>query len=90
VLYRHPKIMEAAAVGVPSAYRGETVKAVIVVRPGEGITAEEIMLYCRRELAPFKVPTIVEFRDALPRTSVGKVIRSALLQANGAGTEQTA
>lgn len=90
-LYRHPKILEAAVIGVPSSYRGETVKAFIVLRPGERATAEEIDHYCRHELAAFKVPTIIEFRDDLPRTAVGKVLRRALREeGTRAEAEQTA
>lgn len=77
VLERHPKVQAVAVVGVPNAYRGETVKAIVVPK-GETLSVEEIINYCREELAPFKVPTIVEFRDDLPRTLVGKVLRRAL------------
>lgn len=78
VLYSHPRIREAAVVAAPSAYRGETVKAVIVLEEGAQVTEEEIIAYCRKELAPYKVPTIVEFRSDLPRTLVGKVLRREL------------
>lgn len=78
VLLGHPAVGEAAVVGIPDEYRGETVKAVIVFKPGEHATAEDITAFCRRELAPFKVPKIVEFREDLPRTLVGKVLRRAL------------
>jgi long-chain acyl-CoA synthetase len=78
VLYGHPMVKEAAVVGVPSDYRGETVKAVIVLAEGAEVTAEEIMAYCREQLAPYKVPKIVEFRSDLPKTLVGKVLRRAL------------
>jgi len=78
VLYSHPKVMEAAAVGVPHEYRGETVKAFIALRPGETATAEEIIDFCKQHLAAFKVPKIVEFRDELPKTMVGKILRKEL------------
>ncbi|RJP14835.1 MAG: long-chain fatty acid--CoA ligase [Candidatus Abyssobacteria bacterium SURF_5] len=78
VLYQHPKVMEAAVIGVPHEYRGETVKAFIVLRPGETATAEEITKFCKENLAPYKVPKIIEFRTELPKTAVGKILRKEL------------
>lgn len=78
VLFGHPKIMEACAVGVPDPKRGETVKAFVVLKPGETLTAEEVIAFCREKLAPYKVPTLVEFIDEIPRTSVGKPDRKVL------------
>ncbi|MGH2515506.1 MAG: long-chain-fatty-acid--CoA ligase [Ktedonobacterales bacterium] len=78
VLYAHPKVLEAAAVGVPDEYRGETVRAFVVVKPGETLTEEELIAYCKQHLAPYKVPKQVEFRTELPKTLVGKVLRRAL------------
>jgi len=80
VLYEHPAVLEAAVVGVPDPYRGETVKAFIVLKPefkGE-VTAEEIIKFCREGLAPYKVPKIVEFRDESPKSAVGKILRRVL------------
>jgi long-chain acyl-CoA synthetase len=77
-LYLHPKILEAAVLGVPDPYRGETVKAFVVLKPGEKSTAEEIIEFCRQNLARFKVPTLVEFRQELPKSHVGKVLRKVL------------
>ena len=82
VLYANPKIMEACTVGVPDPKRGETVKAFVVLKPGESMTVEEVIEYCRKSLAPYKVPTLVEFIDAIPRTAVGKPDRK-VLQARG-------
>ena len=82
VLYASPKIMEACTVGVPDPKRGETVKAFVVLKPGESMTAEEVIEYCRKSLAPYKVPTLVEFVDEIPRTAVGKPDRK-VLQARG-------
>ncbi|MHB1651733.1 MAG: long-chain-fatty-acid--CoA ligase [Desulfitobacteriaceae bacterium] len=79
VLYEHPKIKEATVAGVPDPYRGETVKAYVVLRPGEEATEQEIIDYCRTKLAAFKAPRAVEFRDSLPRTIVGKVLRRYLI-----------
>ena len=78
VLYQHPKVLEAVSVGVPHAYRGETIKAFVVLQPGETATAEDIVNFCREKLAPYKVPKLVEFREALPKSAVGKVLRRML------------
>lgn len=78
VLFEHPKIVEACAVGLPDPYRGETVKAFVVVREGETLTEEEVVSYCREKLAPYKVPRVVEFMDELPKSAIGKVLRREL------------
>ena len=78
VLFDHPKILEACTVGVKDAYRGETVKAFVVVKAGETLTKEEVIEFCRKNLAAYKVPKIVEFIDELPKTAVGKVLRRKL------------
>lgn len=78
VLFQHPKVQEAVAVGIPDPYRGETVKAFIVLKPGEKATAEEIIAFCREKLAAYKVPKIIEFRDTLPKSAIGKVLRKIL------------
>ncbi len=80
VLYEHPKVQEAAVVGVPDPYRGETVKAFIVLKEGQTATEEEIVQFCRERLAPYKVPKLVEFRDTLPKTTVGKILRRQLAE----------
>ncbi|MCL6612458.1 MAG: long-chain fatty acid--CoA ligase [Peptococcaceae bacterium] len=78
VLFEHPKVMEAVVAGVPDPYRGETVKAFIVLKEGEQATEEEIISYCKSKLAAYKVPKLVEFRKELPKTAVGKVLRRFL------------
>jgi long-chain acyl-CoA synthetase len=78
VLYQHPQVKEAVALGVPDPYRGETVKVVIVPKDGARPTAQEIQDYCKGQLAVYKVPRIVEFRDELPKSQVGKVLRRVL------------
>jgi long-chain acyl-CoA synthetase len=78
ILYEHPKVLEAAAVGIPDPRRGETVKAFVVLRPGETATEDEIIEYCKAHLAPYKVPRSVEFRDDLPKSTIGKVLRRIL------------
>jgi long-chain acyl-CoA synthetase len=80
VLQEHPKIREAAAAGIPHPYRGETVKAYIVTKEGEALTEHEILLWCQGKLAKFKIPTAVEFRQDLPKTALGKVLRRQLQQ----------
>ena len=80
VLFMHPKVMEAAVVGVPDPKRGETVKAFVVLKAGESSTAEEIRAFCKENLAPYKVPALVEFTTELPKTQVGKVLRRALVE----------
>jgi long-chain acyl-CoA synthetase len=87
VLYQHPKIQEACVAGVPDPYRGETVKAFVVLRPGERATSEEIREFAKGRLAAYKVPRSVEFRDELPKTLVGKVLRRALVEEERAKAE---
>lgn len=78
VLYTHSKIMEAAVAGINDPYRGETLKAYIVLKEGESMTEEEVKEHCKANLAPYKVPKLVEFRDELPKTMIGKVLRRML------------
>jgi len=78
VLYQHPKIQDAVAVGVPDKYRGETIKAFVVLKEGETATEEDIISFCREKLAAYKAPKIVEFRDSLPKSAVGKILRKIL------------
>jgi len=78
VLYQYPKIAEAVTVGVPDAYRGETVKVFVVLKPGEEATDKEITEFCRTKLAAYKVPKVVEFRESIPKSAVGKILRKIL------------
>lgn len=80
VIYEHPAVKEAAVVGVPDPYRGETVKAVVVMKEGETLTEQELMNHCGKYLAAYKAPKSVEFRDELPKTSVGKILRRAIAE----------
>jgi long-chain acyl-CoA synthetase len=90
VLYGHPKIEEVCVVGVPDPYRGETVKAFVVLRDGERATVEEIREFAKGRLAAYKVPRSVEFRDELPKTLIGKVLRRALVEEERAKAEAEA
>jgi long-chain acyl-CoA synthetase len=85
VLYQNPKVQEACALGVPDPYRGETVKVFVVLKEGRTATSEEIVEYCRANLARYKVPTLVEFRKELPRSHVGKVLRKILREEEKGG-----
>jgi long-chain acyl-CoA synthetase len=80
VIMEHPKVLEVGVAGIPDPYRGETVKAWVVLKPGETATVEEIRAWCKERLAPYKVPTHVEFRDELPKTMVGKILRRELVR----------
>lgn len=80
VLYEHPDVVEAVAAGVPDPYRGETVKAYIVLKEGAKVTSEEMNQFARKYLAAYKVPRIYEFRDELPKTAVGKILRRQLVE----------
>lgn len=78
VLFSHPKVVEACAIGVPDAYSGERIKAYVVLKPGETATAQEIIDYCKENLVKYKVPKYVEFIDNLPKSAVGKILRKEL------------
>jgi long-chain acyl-CoA synthetase len=78
VLYEHPAIQEACAVGLPDPYRGETVKAYIVTKEGESLTEQEVIEYCGEKLARYKIPKAVEFMEELPKSVIGKVLRRKL------------
>lgn len=80
IFYEHPAIQELTVVGVPDPYRGETVKAYIVLKPGANVTEEELDEYARKHLAAYKVPRIYEFRKELPKSTIGKVLRRTLLE----------
>ncbi len=77
-LYRHPAVLEAAAIGIPHEIKGEVVKAFVVLKPDQSATAEEIIEHCRTQIARYKVPVSVEFIEVLPRSAVGKVLRTKL------------
>lgn len=78
VLYQHPAVLEAAAIGVADSYRGESAKAFVVLKTGQKATADELIAFCKQNLAPYKVPRAIEFREALPKTMIGKILRREL------------
>ncbi len=78
----HPKVLEVGVAGIPDPYRGETVKAWIVLKPGQTATADDIKAFCKERLAAYKVPTHYEFRTELPKTTVGKILRRELVKQN--------
>ena len=78
VLFEHPDIQEAAVIGVPDEKRGETVKAFVVLKSGRNTPAEDIIKFCREHMAVYKAPHQIEFRDELPKSIVGKVLRREL------------
>ncbi|MBU2548915.1 MAG: long-chain fatty acid--CoA ligase, partial [Proteobacteria bacterium] len=88
VLFQHPKVQEAVTVGIPDQYRGETVKAYVVLKPGETATQEEIIAFAREKLAAYKSPKAVEFRTELPKSAVGKTLRKVLRAEEAAKKEK--
>lgn len=85
VLFEHPDVAEAVAIGVPDEYRGETVKAFVVKRPGAPATEDEVLSFCKERLAAYKAPKTVEFREDLPKSTVGKLLRRVLADEERAG-----
>ena len=78
VLYRHPAVLEAGVVGVPDAYRGETVRAYVALRAGAEASDEELIAHCRERLAVYKAPREVVFVEEIPKTLTGKALRREL------------
>jgi long-chain acyl-CoA synthetase len=78
VLYEHPKVQEACAIGIPHPTRGEAIKVFVVLKEGQTATVEELMEYCKEKLATYKLPAEIELRSELPKTNVGKILRKAL------------
>ncbi len=88
VLMKHPAVLEAATIGVPDERRGEVVKSFVVLRPGETVTAEQIVAYCKTNLAAYKVPRVVEFRASLPKSGMLKILRRELREQELARAKQ--
>ena len=83
LLFDHPGILEACCVGIPDDYRGESLRAFVVLREGETLNSEEVIAFCREKLAPYKVPKEIVFMDELPKTVVGKILRRELRDYSG-------
>ena len=78
ILYQHPKVAMAAVVGIPHEKSGESVKAFIQLKPGQKASEREMLDFCRENMAGYKRPRSIEFREALPQSAVGKVLRREL------------
>ena len=79
VIAEHPKVAEVAVVGVQDGLRGEVVKAVVVSKNGLQINPQEIIRFCRKKLSGYKVPRVIEFRNELPKTPLGKIKKAELI-----------
>ncbi|WP_261663725.1 long-chain-fatty-acid--CoA ligase [Deinococcus sp. Marseille-Q6407] len=90
VLYAHPAALEAAVVGVPDEYRGETVHAVVAFKEGQSATEKDLIKYCRQHLSPYKAPRSIEIRSELPKTAVGKILRRQLREESIAARQAAA
>jgi long-chain acyl-CoA synthetase len=86
VLYAHPAVRLAAVIGVPDHYHGEIVKACIALKPGSSATADEVIAHCRISLTDYKVPRVIDIRDTLPMSAVGKILYRVLRDEHAAGT----
>ncbi|MFC4776907.1 long-chain fatty acid--CoA ligase [Paenibacillus sp. GCM10023252] len=89
VLYEHPAVLEALVMGVPDPYRGETVKAYVVRREGASLTEQELHKWCRERLAAYKVPHLYQFRDSLPKSLAGKILRRKLMEEEAEGQSES-
>jgi len=87
VLFAHPGVAEAVAIGVPDEYRGESVKAFVVRHEDAAVTEEELLAFCGERLAPYKTPKTLEFRDELPKSTVGKLLRRVLVEEERAAAD---
>lgn len=90
VFYEHPKVQEAAAIGIPHPTRGESVKVFVTLKEGRSATSEELIEYCKGKMASFKLPTEIEFRNELPKTNVGKILKKDLKSEEMAKRQKTA
>ena len=77
-MYEHSAVREAAVIGIPDEYRGESVKAFVSLRPGESVTEAALIAFCKERMAAYKYPREIEFIDELPKTVTGKILRREL------------
>src|SRR5581483_466239 len=89
IISRHPQVREAVIIGLPDPFAGEIIKAYLVLNEGAAVSAEEILSFCRKDLAKFKLPSIIEFRRELPKSILGKVMRRVLLEEESAKGKET-
>ena len=89
VLMGHPAVLEAATIGLPDAKRGERVKSFVVVKPGAHASADELLAYCRENLAAYKVPRTIEFRADLPKSGALKTLRRVLVEEEASSARKT-
>jgi long-chain acyl-CoA synthetase len=87
-IYTHPSVKECAVIGVGDPYRGQTVKAVIALKSGEHLTTEELAKFLKDKLSPIEMPKIIEFRDELPKTVIGKIQKKVLIEEERAKAAQ--
>jgi acyl-CoA synthetase (AMP-forming)/AMP-acid ligase II len=87
-LFQHPAVLETAVIGIPDEKWGETIKALVVVRPGQTVTERELVEFCRGRMSHFKCPTSIEFRDTLLRTATGKLQKFKLREPYWAGRDR--
>jgi len=78
VIYGHPAVAEAAVVGVPDEYRGETVKAFVTLQEGASVTSDELVAYCKENMSAYKYPRVIEILAEMPKTATGKILRRVL------------
>ena len=83
----HPKVLEVGVGGIPDPQRGEAVKAWVVLKPGETLSEADLKAFCKEHLAPYKVPSHIEFRTELPKTTVGKILRRELVRQHKEGAK---
>jgi fatty-acyl-CoA synthase len=88
MLYKHPAVLEAACIAIPHEQWGETIAAIVVLKPGMTVTEGEIIEFCRANMAHFKCPRAVSFVDALPRTATGKIQKNVLREKYWQGREK--
>ena len=88
IIYQHPSVQEAAVIGIPDPYWVEKVHAVVTLKQGAGLTAQELIDFCKQRLARYKAPKSVEFVDALPKNPAGKILKRVLREKHWEGLER--